>query len=118
MPVNEDSIKECIKKLTDAYQRFALGNEGFARVDRFDVHYPEVDLKITVCAKETGRDPIFHRRHTLFSLTQEVQGTIDVTNIEETAKKLNLKIHTPYGNPSFSLEDAKELAEIIASLLA
>jgi hypothetical protein len=118
MPVTDETISHLIEKITAAFQRFALGNEGFVRVGRFEVHYPEVDLEITVRAKETERDPIFQRRHTLFSITAEVQGTINVTKIKEAAEKLTLTIHTPFGNPSMSVEDAIELASFIAVALA
>ncbi|MEK3810853.1 hypothetical protein [Bacillus sp. FSL R7-0685] len=82
------------------------------------MHYPEVDIKVTVRAKETVRDPIFGGRHTLYSITSEVSGTINLTNIQESAEKLNLKIHTPIGDPSLSVEDAIELAEFIGGVLA
>jgi len=118
MPVNDEVLKQITDRITDKYSRFALGNEGFVRVDRFDVHFPEVDFKITVRAKETARDPIFNRRHTLFSITSDVEGTIDVTKPEESADKLTLTINTPLGNPSLSLEDAKQLIEFFATVLA
>jgi hypothetical protein len=118
MPVTEESIKHITDKIRDEFRILALGNEGFVRVSRFAVHYPEVDIEIIVRAKQTERDPIFHRRHTLFSLTAEVQGTINVKEIQEAAEKLTLTIHTPLGNPSISVEHAAELATFIATVLA
>ncbi|MGL4730349.1 MAG: hypothetical protein ACRCW0_02040 [Clostridium sp.] len=119
MPLTPEKINETIKKVEDTYRRFALGNEGFVRVDRFDVHYPEIDFKVTVRAKEmSGRDRIFHRRHTIYSITSDIEGTIDVTKIEESADKLTLTLHTPAGNPSLSIEDAKQLIEFFAMVLA
>ncbi|MEI4802005.1 hypothetical protein WAZ07_11835 [Bacillus sp. FJAT-51639] len=118
MPVNDETLRQVTDRIVDTYKRFALGNEGFVHVDRFDVHYPEVDFKITVRARETARDPLFRRRHTIYSITSDVEGTIDLENIQNTADKLTLTIHTPVGNPSLSLEDAIELATFIATALA
>jgi hypothetical protein len=118
MPVNDETIRHLTERITAEFQKFALGNEGFVRVGRFAVHYPEVDLEITVRAKETERDPIFQRRHTIFNITAEVQGTINVTKIKEAAEKLTLTLHTPFGNPSISIENAIELATLIATVLA
>ncbi|MEY2353292.1 hypothetical protein [Lysinibacillus capsici] len=118
MPVNDETLRQITDKITQTYSRFALGNEGFVRVDRFDVHFPEIDFKITVRAKETVRDPVFHRRHTLFSITADVEGTIDVNDLEKSADKLTLTVNTPLGNPSLSLKDAEELVKFFAVVLA
>lgn len=119
MTVTPDNINEAIKKVEDTYGILALGNEGFVRVDRFDVHYPEIDFKVTVRAKEMSPpDPIFHRRHTLYSVTGDVEGILDITKIEESADKITLTINTPVGNPSLSIEDAKQLIEFFAIIFA
>jgi len=117
MPVTQDDINKCIDKIKDTYKALALGNKGDVTVDRFDVNFPKVDLKVTVLAKQTVHIPLTHREDTVFSLTSNVEGTIDLTNVEESAKKLNLKIHTPLGNPSVSVEDAEEVVKFLVTVL-
>ncbi|MGM1416295.1 hypothetical protein ACS2BX_25630, partial [Bacillus cereus group sp. BceL300] len=111
-PPPKEKLIQITDRITDTYSRFALGNKGFVRVDRFNVNFPEVDLKITVRAKEVALGQTF------FSITSDVEGIIDVTKPEESADKFTLTINTPLGNPSLSLEDAKQLVEFIAVVLA
>lgn len=109
-----DKIANAIREIERAYSRFALGNEGFVRVDRFNVDYPLVDLKVTVRARE--RETVFGK--ILYSYTWDIEGTLDLNNIEESAKRISLTFHTKFGNPSLSIGDAIRLIELLVTILA
>lgn len=119
MPVTDRTIQQSIDEIVRAYNHLAIGNEGAVTVERFDVHFPEVDLKIVVRAKETFRDPITRRRQTLYSITGEIEGTIDLTKLDESADKLKLRIHLPMGREVvMTVEQALQLVKILALILA
>ncbi|WP_342428419.1 hypothetical protein [Paenibacillus sp. FSL L8-0158] len=107
MALTEPIVREALDKFFDAT---AMGNEGRADVDRLIIDGTKIEFRVIIVHKHVQR--FLGRRVTIYSLTTDVEGKVDVLNPDPDAVSYTIK--HPFGSLSVSLLDVIQILAALA----
>ncbi|UBK99500.1 hypothetical protein [Clostridium perfringens] len=87
--------------LDQFFDNTAIGNRGEANVDRLIINGTVIEFRVIITHKEVQK--ILGKKITIYSLTTDVEGKVDVLNPDPDAVSYSVK--TPFGTLSVSIQD-------------
>ncbi|MEH7652187.1 MULTISPECIES: hypothetical protein [Bacillus] len=105
--LTETVVREALDRFFDST---AHGNEGHADVERLVIEGTKIQFRVKIVHRHVVR--VFGQRVTVYSLTTDVEGNVDVTNPDPD--KLSYTIQIPGGSISVSLLDVIQVLAALA----
>ncbi|MGA4712407.1 hypothetical protein [Bacillus safensis] len=107
MALTEVIVRETLDRFFDST---AVGNKGHADVDRVVINGTVVEFRVIIVHKHQIK--VFGQKVTVYSITTDVEGKVDVLNPDPDA--VSYTINHPFGSISVSLDDVIKVLAAIA----
>lgn len=103
--------EEVVRMILDQFfDGTAMGNRGQANAERVVIDGTNIDFKVVILHKEKKR--ILGKDVTVYSMTTDVEGKVDVLNPDPNSVSYTVK-HS-FGGISVSIEDVVEVLAALA----